>query len=446
MENKKKYCSFIDHQKIEANSFCIICKVYMCNKCELFHSKLCQHHKVLNYNDENIKEFDIEFCKEEKHQSELEYYCRNHKILVCAKCITKIHDKNNGKHSDCDVCNINDIKNEKMNNLKNNINILQNLSSTLEETINNLKQIYEKISGEKEEFKLKVQKGFTKIRNELNNREDQILSDIDTYFDKKYVSEEIMNNSEKLPNKIKILLEKGKTFTNTKNNDLNMIINNCLLIENSIKDINTINNIIEKSYAFNNDKINILPNFEEDINQLLSIIKSSGQILDKYVFKFISKLNSNYQVSENGLIATKNGRNDWDCVIMGDREIPNNKISKWKIKLKYICDYKINSWSILVGIGPKNDGSYNFHHNCWSFICGECKINNKNKISQSTMNKARLKSGSIIEVIVDRIKGFLSFIVNGNDCGIVCKEIPKDEILYPFISIYDTDQIVEIIE
>ena len=180
---------------------------------------------ILNSNDENIKEFDIEFCKEEKHQSELEYYCRNHNILVCAKCITKIHDKNNGKHSDCDVCNINDIKNEKMNNLKNNINILQNLSSTLEETINNLKQIYEKISGEKEEFKLKVQKGFTKIRNELNNREDQILSDIDTYFDKKYVSEEIMNNSEKLPNKIKILLEKGKTFTNTKNNDLNTIIN-----------------------------------------------------------------------------------------------------------------------------------------------------------------------------------------------------------------------------
>ena len=85
-----------------------------------------------------------------------------------------------------------------------------------------------------------------------------------------------MNNSEKLPNKIKILLEKGKTFTNTKNNDLNMIINNCLLIENSIKDINTIKDIIEKSYAFNNDKINILPNFEEDINQLLSIIKSSG--------------------------------------------------------------------------------------------------------------------------------------------------------------------------
>ena len=132
-------------------------------------------------------------------------------------------------------------------------------------------------------------------------------------------------------------------------------------------------------------------------------------------------------ISENGLIATKKGKNDWDCVIMGDREIPKNKISRWKIKLTYICDYQSNSWSILVGIGPKNNGSYNFHHNCWSFICGECKINIKNKISQSTMNKARLKSGSIIEVIIDRSKGYLSFIVNGNDCGIVCREIPKDD-------------------
>ena len=62
------------------------------------------------------------------------------------------------------------------------------------------------------------------------------------------------------------------------------------------------------------------------------------------------------------------------------------------------------------------------------------------------MNKMRLKSGSVIEVIVDRGKGNLSFVVNGNNCGIVCNEIPKDAILFPFVSIYDSEQIVEIIE
>ena len=174
---------------------------------------------------------------------------------------------------------------------------------------------------------------------------------------------------------------------------------------------------------------------EEEINKLLSTIKSLGNIsfiAEKYTFKFNPNLGTNYKISENGLIATKKKQefDDWDCAILGDTEIPKNEISKWKIKLKYICDYKMNSWSILIGIGPNYDGSKNFHHKCWSFICGECSINNKNKVSRSIMNKTRLKSGSVIEVIVDRPKGNLSFVVNGNNCGIVCNEIPKDVILF----------------
>ena len=131
---------------------------------------------------------------------------------------------------------------------------------------------------------------------------------------------------------------------------------------------------------------------------------------------------------------------------MGNIEIPKNYISKWKIKLNYMTDYRLNSWSILIGIGPKYDGSKNFHHKCWSFICGECSFNIRNKVSKSNMSKTRLKSGTVIEIIVDRIKGNLSFIVNGNDCGVACKEIPKEEILYPFVSLYDNGQIVEIVE
>ena len=88
----------------------------------------------------------------------------------------------------------------------------------------------------------------------------------------------------------------------------------------------------------------------------------------------------------------------------------------------------------------------NFQYKCWSFICGESSIDLRNKISQCGLNKDRLKSGSNNYVIVDRVKGHLSFIVNGQNTGVVCKEIPKDEILYPFVSLYDNEQIVEIIE
>ena len=56
--------------------------------------------------------------------------------------------------------------------MKENTKILQNLSNNFDESINKLKTIFEKINKNKEELKLKVQKIFTIIRNELNNRED----------------------------------------------------------------------------------------------------------------------------------------------------------------------------------------------------------------------------------------------------------------------------------
>ena len=45
MENKQK-CSSIEHKEIDAIFYCNECKVYMCNKCENFHSKLLKSHNA----------------------------------------------------------------------------------------------------------------------------------------------------------------------------------------------------------------------------------------------------------------------------------------------------------------------------------------------------------------------------------------------------------------
>ena len=86
---------------------------------------------------------------------------------------------------------------------------LENLSKILEEKIGQLKIIIEKVNESKENLKLKIQKIFTKIRNELNDREDKLLLEIDKKFDEKLFNEDLIRESEKLPNKIKISLEKG---------------------------------------------------------------------------------------------------------------------------------------------------------------------------------------------------------------------------------------------
>ena len=141
-----------------------------------------------------------------------------------------------------------------------------------------------------------------------------------------------------------------------------------------------------------------------------------------------------------------NGGYSWNCTIIGDKEIPKNKISKWKIKLKR---FKItnNTVNTFIGIGPNNpENIQKFYDYCLTLSCGEPKIK-KNKDDIYFNNyPGNLKEGDIIEVIVDMIKGTLSFKINNVDYGLICSKIPKYEDLYPIILIHDMNQMVEIFD
>jgi hypothetical protein len=81
--------------------------------------------------------------------------------------------------------------------------------------------------------------------------------------------------------------------------------------------------------------IKFIPENEEAI-ELLENIQNFGEIFseENNEFKFKFKEGNNYNISNNGLIALKDGNDGWNCVIVGDKEIPKDKISKWKIKIK----------------------------------------------------------------------------------------------------------------
>ena len=108
----------------------------------------------------------------------------------------------------------------------------------------------------KEELKLKIQSIFTKLRNVLNEREDKFLSDIDNEYDNIYFKEDIIKTNEKIPNKIKKSIEKGKIIEKEWNdNNLSSLNNDCIIIENNINEINNINDSIIKSNINKNNKI-----------------------------------------------------------------------------------------------------------------------------------------------------------------------------------------------
>ena len=114
IQNKK--CSFAKHSEKDAKITCVNCNMNLCKECEIFHSNFCKEHLTYNIEKEQKDIFNI-FCQGPEHKIKYEYFCRSHNILCCARCITKIKNEKNGKHTDCDICNIEDIVESKKINL-----------------------------------------------------------------------------------------------------------------------------------------------------------------------------------------------------------------------------------------------------------------------------------------------------------------------------------------
>ena len=251
----------------------------MCYKCEKFHSEIFKNHNLKKFEVKETEETFIGLCLEENHFDDLQYFCKSHNSLCCAKCITKIKSKENGQHSNCEVCLIENIENEKKTNLEKNIKILEDLSVNIEQIINDIKMKSEKIAEEREELKTKIQKIFTKIRNALNNREDELLLEVDKKYDELFLDEKMVRTFEKLPNRIKINLEKGQNIAKNwgNKNNLNQRINDCLIIENIIKDITSMKDK-SQNYKLENNKFEFLLVNDMD-NQLIKTISELGMVL-----------------------------------------------------------------------------------------------------------------------------------------------------------------------
>ena len=111
-----------------------------------------------------------------------------------------------------------------------------------------------------------------------------MLLEVDNVYNKFFIDDNIINKSDKLPNKIKSILEKGKIIDEGRNNNmkLNMLINDCINVENSSQEINTIYDFIEKSNSNKNIKIMFIPD-DNGINEFIKVISSFGNISDDFI-------------------------------------------------------------------------------------------------------------------------------------------------------------------
>ena len=149
MEYKNRKCSFKEHKDIDAVSFCHNCNIYFCNKCINYHQGLFDNHNICNLDKNPNNEIFVDLCKEKNHPLKLEFYWKNHNKLYCAYCIIKLDNDGFGQHKDCNICIIEDIKEEKKIKLKDNIKYLEELSLNLENSIKDLKYFMKKLKKRK---------------------------------------------------------------------------------------------------------------------------------------------------------------------------------------------------------------------------------------------------------------------------------------------------------
>ena len=162
MEFKDKKCANKNHSNLDAISFCPQCKKYWCHKCDISHSDMYSDHISYKLN-QNLKNIFTGICEKKNHHNELLYFCKTHNELCCPSCISKVKREGFGQHSECSIANIEEIADEKKNNLKVNLKCLEDLSRTIHASIDKLNNLFKTIDKNKEELKMLVQKIFTTI-------------------------------------------------------------------------------------------------------------------------------------------------------------------------------------------------------------------------------------------------------------------------------------------
>ena len=333
------------------------------------------------------------------------------------------------------------------------------MSYNLEQSIEELKKLFEIFTKNKETLILEIQQIFTKIRNSLNEREDQLLLKVTQIYNEFLIKEDLIKEGEKLPNKIKISLEKGKIIDKEWNeNKINSMIYDCINIENNINNIKQIDESIKKLNSNKNLEIKFNPE-KDGINDFLNKIQSFGQII--YINKNINKQGFKYKFrkcpneiekekmyivkGEKENIITKTERSSW-VGILCESNFENLIEYKWKIKiLKSQCK------AIMFGVAPIDfDINISLYDKCgWYLYCFYTYSNPRlysgppHNFTDEKTNCKKIKDELI--VVMNMINGSLKYIIDNEEYE-AYTNIPTNIPLTPAVFLYNKNDTVEISE
>jgi len=140
-------------------------------------------------------------------------------------------------------------------------------------------------------------------------------------------------------------------------------------------------------------------------------------------------------LSTNNKVVTKTSGRGWNAGVLG---VNRNQSFRVKIIARGI------DGAIMVGFGTTsfNPGTPNFNTNGWFLCVNNCQIYSK-AASRRCMHVNAVQNSGVIEVLLDRNKHQISFVVNGIATGAFLN-IPNED-LFPALDIHDTGASIELI-
>ena len=325
----------------------------------------------------------------------------------------------------------------------------------MKKILKDIRTFYEHINPIKEDIIMNIKNIFHNFRILLDNREKELLYEVEEVYSKNFFSDNFLKESNKFPTKIKYNIDKGKNVLDKweeaeEKGKINLLINDCINIERNIKELNDIK---DKIASLNSKSKMQFCTQDNDIEIISKKIKNLGKVVC-YNYKYILKEcpedidnKRKFKISgEKSNIITKIGPNFiWTgttCI----SELKEYCEYKWKIKI-----LKSESKQIMIGVAPidfnvnqLDESDFAINICGWYFYCYDLKLYSGPPHNYINKNSGINEFLDEIVVIMNMNKRSLKFMVNNVDKGEQYQNIPIDKPLFPVVCLFKPDT-VEII-
>ena len=149
------------------------------------------------------------------------------------------------------------------------------------------------------------------------------------------------------------------------------------------------------------------------------------------------KKDSNYSLEKDGKKVVFSGSKR--AIALGEKKLEEGAVYEWKFRVEKAIE--VGGGELCLGVAPHDIGTRNLDPDAcggWFFGCYFANLRGENQRSGSKYVHGKpdgsyVKAGDEVGIVVDTVKGEISFVLEGENLGVAFKGIPLDKPLVPAV-------------